>query len=67
MNTKGVSIFTQQWHNETVQAILIQNEKKDTEEIYVIYQTCVCILQCKQLLRTIRSIDIIGNVYQAEF
>lgn len=61
MNTKGISIFRQQWHNETAQAILIQNEKRDVEEIYIIYQTCVCILQCKHLLRSFRSINLIGK------
>lgn len=61
MNTKGVSLFRYKWHTETAQAILTQDEKKGIEEIYVIYQTCVCILQCKQLLRAMRSSSIVGN------
>lgn len=58
MTTRGHVFISQQWYAEPVQSIQLPNDKKKTiDEIYVMYQTCVCILQSKQLLQSIRNTD----------
>lgn len=62
LNTRGAMLVSQQWHSESILGILLQNETRKTiEEIYVIYKSCVCILQSKQLVKSMRNIKLIGN------
>lgn len=61
MTTRGQVIISQQWYPEPVQTIQLPNDKRATDEIYVMYQTCVCILQSKQLLQSIRNLDKLGK------
>lgn len=58
MTTRGHIFISQQWYAEPVQSIQLPSDKQNTiDEIYVMYQTCVCILQCKQLLQSVRNTD----------
>lgn len=56
MTTRGHVFISQQWYAEPVQSIQLPNDKKKAiDEIYVMYQTCVCILQIKRLLQAIKN------------
>ncbi|XP_031628669.1 rab3 GTPase-activating protein regulatory subunit [Contarinia nasturtii] len=57
ITTRGQVIISQQWYPEAVQSIQLPNEKKSIEEIYVMYKTCVCILQSKQLMQSLRNVE----------
>lgn len=62
ITTRGQAIISQQWYPEPVQSIQLPNDKRIIDEIYVMYQTCVCILQSKQLLQSIRNLDKLGEI-----
>lgn len=47
---------------EPVRNILIQNESKHIEEVYVIYKTGVYILQCKHVFRIIEEKDFYSEL-----
>lgn len=51
----GLEIYAQQWHNEPVQCIRAQSGRKITEELHIMYGTCVCIVQGTHLFQTLRS------------
>lgn len=62
MTTRGHVIISQQWYAEPVQSIQLPSDKRKTiDEIYVMYQTCVCILQIKQLLQSLRNTNNLGK------
>lgn len=61
ITTRGQVIISQQWYPEAVQSIQLPNEKKSIEEIYVMYKTCVCILQSKQLMQSLKSFEKISE------
>lgn len=51
----GLEIYAQQWHNEPLQCIRAQSGRKITEELHLMYGTCVCIVQGTHLFQTLRS------------
>lgn len=61
MTNRGKVIISQQWLPEPVQSIQIPNGKKAIDEIYVVYQSSVCILQTKQLMQSIRNFEKLGE------
>lgn len=62
ITNRGQVIISQQWYPEPVQSIQLPNEKKSIEEIYVMYETCLCILQCKQLMPSLRSFENLSEI-----
>lgn len=62
ITTRGKVIISQQWYPEPVQSIQLPNEKRSIEEIFVIYKSCLCILQSKQLMQALRNIDKLGDL-----
>lgn len=61
MTNRGKVIISQQWLPEPVQSIQLPNGKKTIDEIYVLYQSSVCILQTKQLMQSIRNYEKLGE------
>lgn len=61
MTARGQIIISQQWFPEPVQSIQLPSDKKSIDEIYVTYQTCLCILQSKQLLQSIKNFEKLGE------
>lgn len=51
----GLEIYAQQWHNESIQLIRAQSGRKITEELHIMYRSCVCIVQGNHLFQTLRS------------
>lgn len=64
ITNRGQVIISQQWYPETVQSIQLPNEKKSIEEIYVMYKTCVCILQSKQLMQSLRNFEKLSEIFR---
>lgn len=62
MTNRGKVIISQQWVPEPVQSIQLPNGKKTIDEIYVMYQSSVCILQTKQLMQSIRNFEKLGKI-----
>lgn len=61
MTARGKVIISQQWFPEPVQSIQLPSDKKSIDEIYVMYQTCLCILQSKQLMQSIKNFENLGK------
>lgn len=58
----GEQIFSQQWHSgESVQELRAQSGKKITEEFYITFSSCVCIVQGSHLF------DVLKNMKQYYF
>lgn len=62
ITTRGQVIISQQWYAESVQSIQLPNEKRSIEEIYVMYKTCVCILQSKQLMQSLTNLEKLSEI-----
>lgn len=63
ITTRGQVIISQQWYPEPVQSIQLPNEKKPIEEIYVMYKTCLCILQSKQLMQSLKNLEKLSEFF----
>lgn len=61
ISVRGKIILSQQWYPEPVQSIQIPSDKKASDEISVVYKSCVCILQTKQLMQSLKNIEKLGK------
>lgn len=55
-------IISQQWYPEAVQSIQLPHEKRSIEEIFIMYKSCLCILQSKQLMQSLRNFEKLSKM-----
>lgn len=65
ITTRGQVIISQQWYPEAVQSIQLPNEKRSIEEIFIMYKSCLCILQSKQLMQSLKSFEKLSKICDA--
>lgn len=50
----GIQIYAQQWHNESIVSLKAQSGKSIVEELFISYQSCVCVISGVNLFQTLK-------------